>query len=286
MQSIRFNHVFLALLLFCACSAFLLPRYVGAARAPVQNIYFPVSRPTRLIVQWLLNRVDHRGTPDAYSPEHPRSDDDIRQENLDLHQQVLNLTMLLQKMEQVESQRAAMGDLRNYCVPFKATGGDTGTRLSLFISGTKSDHLAAKMGVVFPGGVVGQLAEPGPLGTTVRLMTDRGFRCATGVFKRFGKDSNGKPIVLSITSEPVLATGAGDNTLIVSLDPKLAKLIHDGDLFVLDDSDWKQVIQGLPIGRVVSDPKPPASTPGSVNFRLRPTSDLMQLKEVMVVTKG
>ena len=284
MQSLRFNHVFFALLTFCAASAFLLPRLIDPTRAPalVQNIFYPVSRPARVTAQWLRNRVDHTPTLDIGSPNHPRSDDDIRAENLEYHQIVANLVVQLQQLQEAESQRAAMGSLRNFCTPFKVTGGDTGPRQSLVIGGTMLDHLADKMAVVYPGGVAGQLNPPGLTGTRVRLITDRGF-ALTGTFIRYSKSANEKPMV--VTKEPMLVKGIGDNKLIMDpLKPADADPIQVNDWLELDDPDWPRVAQGELIGRVIEKGK--SNSAGFIQLILQPATTLMKLNEVMVVTTG
>ena len=287
MQSLRFNHVFLALLLFCAFSAFLLPRFVDPARAPLQNVFFLVSKPARSTAQWFRNRVEPRRTPDSYSPDHPRSDSEIRAENLEYHDTIANLLTRLQALEQAESQRAAMGALRNLCTPFGVTGGDTaaGPRQSLTIGGSTLDHLKAGMPVVFPGGLAGRLDAPGLVGTRVRLITDRGF-AMTGVFKRYTRTANGSPTLLAITKVPRLVKGAGDNRLLTDpLQQAVAKQIEVNDWFFLDDLDWPKVTQGEQIGRVTKGPTTIPSAPGFAEIQIEPATDLTQLNEVLVVTK-
>ncbi|MBV8782018.1 MAG: hypothetical protein JO353_11525 [Phycisphaerae bacterium] len=273
MHSLRFNHVFLALLIFCGLTAFLLPRFADPARAPFQNIFFPISRPVRLLVDWARLRFDHHA--DANWTTAQRTDDDIRKENVELHAQVASLTAQVEKLQEREDQRAKLGPLRNLCTPFNIIGGDAGTSESLVIGGSTLDHLRAKMPVVYLGGLVGQLDQPGLVGTRLRLITDRGF-ALTGVFNRFRN-----------RHEQFLARGIGSNTLLIDALPMdRAKQIAVNDWLVLDDNDWPTVVQGQPIGRVISEPTASRHSPGYAEVRLQPASNLMQLREVMVVTQA
>jgi len=117
MHGLRFNHVYGLLLLFCAASAFLLPRFVDPARAQLQNIYAPVSRPALALVQLIQSRFDRKQPPDAISADAPRSDSDIRQENLALHQSLALLTSQLQVLQQRIAEREKLGTLADLCTP-------------------------------------------------------------------------------------------------------------------------------------------------------------------------
>ena len=56
------------------------------------------------------------------------------------------------------------------------------------------------------------------------------------------------------------------------------------DMVVLDDRDWPANLQGLWLGRITSiHPQP--SAPLVADIRVEPVSDLMRLKEVMVMVK-
>ena len=291
MHSLRFNHVFFALLFFCALSAFILPRFVDPARAQIQNIYFPISRPTRLIAQWARGRFDRQRVVDQASPLSPRSDSDLRTENDELRQDIASLSSQLQKLQELESQRASLGTLGNLCTPFSATAGDSGTAESLVISGTTFSGLRSGMPVVYPEGLVGRLETPGLTGTRLRLITDRGFGdrgfSMTGLFKRWQKQSNGKLQLVTISNEQYLGRGAGKNSLIIdNLPITLGKQIAVNDWFVLDDDSWPLPVQGQRIGRVMDPPTSSHAYPGFDEVHLEPATTLMQLPQVMVVTKA
>jgi cell shape-determining protein MreC len=287
MHSLRFNHVFGLLLLFCAASAFLLPRFVDPARAQIQNIYAPISKPSLAIAQWLHARFDRQRMPDPISPDAPRSDADIRQENLELHQMIASLTTQLQKLQEREAEHAQLGRLRDLCTPYTVSAGDTGPGESLLIGGTNFDGLKSGMAAVYPGGLAGRLQTPGLTGTRVRLITDRGFN-VTGVFARFVKKPDGRVELVRIATDPPLVRGEGKNSLMIEAMPlEKAREIHVNDWVLLDDSDgWPQAVQGQPIGRVIATPTVSPRSPGFAEIQLEPAAHLMQLHELMVVDRA
>jgi cell shape-determining protein MreC len=285
MQGLRFNHIYAILLLFCAASAFLLPRFVDPARAQVQNIYAPISRPALAVAQFLAARLIRQHASDAASPDMPRSDAEIRQENMQLRQELALLTIELQKLQERQAEQAKLGSLGELCTLYPVSAGDAGSSESLVIGGTSLGDLKFHMPAVFPGGLVGWLLTPGLTGTRVRLITDRGFR-VTGIFARFVKKAAG-PELVRIATDPVLVSGEGNNNLLIEAMP-LAKAqeIHVNDWLLLDDSDWPAAVQGEPVGRVVAAPIVSRRSPGFAEIRLEPAAHLMQLHELMIVDKA
>jgi hypothetical protein len=286
MRGFGFNHVFALLLMCCATSAFVLPRYVDPARAQVQNIYAPVSHPAFLLIQLIQARLSH-STRDPISPDSPRADADIRQENLELHQELASLSVQLQKLQEREAQHAQLGRLRDLCTPYSVAAGDSGTSETLLIAGTSLDGLRAKTPALYPGGLAGWLLTPGLTGTRVRLITDRGFS-VIGAFARFVKraDNRVEFVRLSIDPPP-LVRGEGNNSLLIEDMPLAAtQNIHVNDWVLLDDPDWPAAVQGQPLGRVVGPPSPLGRSPGFAQIRLAPAAKLMQLRELMIVDKA
>jgi cell shape-determining protein MreC len=288
MNGLRFNHVFGLLLLLCAIIAFVPQRFIEPARAQVQNIYAPVSRPAGAVAGWIRSRFDHQRVPDPASPDVPRSDDDIRQENLELRELVLRLTTQLQKVEQDKAEYEKLGSLVKLCTRYPVSAGDSGTSESLLISGGNFSGLKAKMPAVYPGGIAGFLQTPGLTGTRIRLITDREFKSLTGVFVRFIKMTDGSTHSVAISTVPRLVCGEGKMDLLVDSVPlEDAKEIQVNDWFVVDDSDpslW--AMQGQLVGQVREAPVVSRRSPGFAEIHLKTESDLMELREVMIVDKG
>ena len=163
---------------------------------------------------------------------------------------LVNLTARLQKLEETESQRVQLGALGHLCTPFKVTAGDTAARQSLVIGGTVLDRLKDKMPVIFVGGLVGRLDPPGV-----------------------------------VVKEQGLIKGAGKNTVIIeAMKQPLADHVELNDWVVLEDGEWPAAVQGEQIGRVINKGASGAF-PGYTQITLQPATDLMQLNEVMVLTK-
>jgi len=288
MHGFRFNHAYALLLLVCAALAFIPSRLIDPVRAQFQGIYSPVERPALALAQW-IKRFDRGRPPDAAAPEAPRSDSDIRQENLELRDLVAGLTNQLRKLEEREAAREKLGSLRDLCTPYPVTAGDSGSSESLLISGTNLGDLKAGMAALYTGGLAGQLQRPGLTGTRVRLVTDRGFSI-TGVFARYIKRTNGKTELTILSNiDQQLVRGEGNNMLLIQdMKRDQAQLLRVNDWLLLDDDspDWPAAVQGQLIGRVIDAPIPSRQSPGFAEVRLEPAVRLMQLRELMIVDKA
>ena len=286
MQGLRFNHVYALLLLFCAATAFIPAHFTDPVRAHFQGIYFPVERPSLAIAQWLHARLDRDRAPDAISPDSPRSDTDIRQENLELHQSLALLTHQVEILQQHDAERAKLGTLADLCTAYSVSATDTGTGESLLIGGGNFNGLAARMAALYPGGLVGWLQSPGLTGTRVRLITDRGFRL-TGTFVRFVKNAAGHTEPVQVATGLALVTGESNNSLLIEAMPlEDARKIHLDDWVQLADDAWPAAVQGELVGRVIETPTRSRQSPGFAEVRLEPAVRLMQLREIMIVDKA
>lgn len=287
MTGLRFNHVYFLLLLLCAASAFILPKFIDPARAQAQNIYAPVSRPSLALVQWIEARFSRHHTTDAISPDSPRSDADIRQENLELHQTLALLTNQLDQLQKRMAERDKLGRLADLCTVYTVSAGDSGTSESLLINGSSLNDLKTDMAALFPGGLAGRLQTPGLTGSRVRLITDRGFSL-TGYFARFTKRPDGRIESVRLPTDPVLVRGEGNNSLLIEALPMTkADEIHVDDWVLLEDSDrWPSAVQGQLVGRVTATPTVSRRSPGFAEVHLEPAARLMQLRELMIVDKA
>jgi len=131
--------------------------------------------------------------------------------------------------------------------------------------------------------VVGRLRIVGPGTTTVSLITAAKFS-VRGEFTHYIADGSGVERI-----KVVSLTGDGRGNLIASdklvsfqrsaTDKQLKVAV--GDRVILSDPDWPSIAQGFCIGEITKiDPKGLFC-----DFVVRPRSDLMKLKEVMVLKK-
>src|SRR5215217_2095917 len=156
MAVVRFNQVFVGLLLLSALSAFLIPaRYTDRFRN-VQKLFAPVAVPARSIGAAVRNRVAPKDLEDK------RAVDDVKVENERLRASVLNLEGQLEEMRRVNAERERVGDLRPMCTPFKVVGSDPSQRESLPLAATSSDAIEPMMPVLSERYLVGRVARVGP----------------------------------------------------------------------------------------------------------------------------
>src|SRR4051812_42577561 len=134
MSFLRFKHVFAALMTLAFVSAFFLPQSINEVpRSHVQALFAPVAKPIRRIASALHAKVAPVAVKDYASPNSPRAAADVLRENQELWQRVENLSAQLDKLKELNSDRARMGDLRKLCTPFAVYGSDSANRDSLLL---------------------------------------------------------------------------------------------------------------------------------------------------------
>jgi cell shape-determining protein MreC len=137
------------------------------------------------------------------------------------------------------------------------------------------------MEVLTTAGLVGRIDGGGYLGARVRLITDAGFAMVCS-FDRFG---NGKYEHVKLPASTVNGMGNGMMAAkLLHMDDVTDAGLKENDWVVLDDREWPEVLQGWRVGRITSI-TPRRDAPGFAEIRIEPSSNLMQLREVMVMNK-
>jgi cell shape-determining protein MreC len=279
MSYLRFHHVFAFLMVLSVLCTFIAPKINSRPQANVQAIFAPVSAPTRRIAAWAHDRWSASDVKDDASPGNPRSLADVQKENLELRVALANVTAQLQALKELNNDRSQLGSARNLCTPVAVIGSDTGNRESITLQG--GQNIRNGMEVLTTAGLVGRVDGGGYLGARVRLVTDPGF-AMTCSFDRYG---NGTYEHIQLPAATV--SGAGNGMMTAKMmrlkDVTDAKL-RENDWVVLDDREWPEVLQGWRVGRITSI-VPRRDAPGFAEIRIEPATNLMQLREVMVMNK-
>lgn len=274
-----------------AAGALVLPAGVSGrldgVRAQLQGIYKPVSAPVR----WAAGKVARRPGGDRPVDEgaendQPRTAEEVMRENQQLRVMVANLSAQLTALKELNADRRQLGRVLPLCAPFAVVGADPGGRDSLSIAGGSGDGLNRGQAAVYAGGIAGRVSRAGIGGAQVQLVTDEAFR-ATGSFARYVKDDKGTIVFQSLSSPAVLVQGVGRGSMRIRMlsmrEVKSAGLVA-GDWVVLNDADWPAILQGYRLGRIVSI-KELSEQPQFADIRVQPYSELMALREVMVMVK-
>jgi hypothetical protein len=278
MSSLRFNHVFAALLGLSVLSAFIIPpRFTDRAKPQLQMLFSPVSSPARALADRLLGKqslAQSNGLGLSSADEIER----LRVANA-------SLSVQLENLKKDNADRAMLGDVRRLCIPARVSGAVAGAGneiLHLQTGGLQSGQV-----VIYSGGIVGRVEQPGALGAKVLLATDRRFS-AEAAFGRFIQNKQGQIEFARIADLKPLVRGIGNGQMsAVGLNLKQAQdVLKEGDWVFLDDPDpkWPLALQGYKIGRIVSI-APWSANALMADIRIRPTSNLLTLREVMVVAK-
>jgi cell shape-determining protein MreC len=278
-MSLRFNHIFAGLMGLSVLSGFVLPsRSADEYHPQFQALLAPVAWPAARIGQWIRRR----------SPlvADNRSDEAIRQQNLDMQSQITWLTQQLETLEQLNHERIDMGEIGQYCAPTAVVGADSGSRQSLALRSSTAQGLHDGMCVLDGGWIIGQITRAGLAGAQVRLVTDVGSRERV-TFRAIVIDAAGRTQAVRRGKLVGVVEGQGEKPMVVqdlTGDEVKSAGVEVGDLVTLDEPDWPQIVQGLPLGRVTAI-VPRADAPLYAQIRIEPPKNLLLLREVMVVVK-
>ena len=290
MSYLRFNHLFIVLMLVSAALAFVVPaRYARRVQPQIQSVFAPISRPVAVIAGWVSNRVAPPAVNDS------RAAADIRQENEQLRAEVAMLRVQVKELAQRDLELSKLGELKDLCRLAKVVGFDAGSRDSISIAGSTLMGLKDEEYVLYPGGLVGQVQRAGVGGAQVRLITDLSSRVRVH-FARFAQSKSGTRYD-RLGIPVVLAEGAGNGTMVVRA-LSLAEIgystdlrplgranggsLQEGDYALLDDGDCPTVLHGQVIGRVTHIARRPDARLFA-EIRIQPTATLKRLSEVMVM---
>ncbi len=289
MARIRFNHVFIPLMLAAGVASFVLPPGAGEGvrgRMDIRGAFTPVSYPVRRVAHAFSSRWNK---PEVIGLDVSHVSPDAMTEIQRLQNQVASLTTQLDVLRELSAGRELMGDAQRYAVPLRVVGGDAAGREWLTLRTGGADGLEPGQAVVRRDSLVGKVASVGSSGTSVRLITDRGFRISAQ-FGRFRQSVDGRGIEFAaLKSPPPLVEGRGNGRLTIT-NLTLAAVydagLTAGDYVVLKDpDDWPVVVNGFIIGQVESIEKQPKATLFA-EIQIKPRLNLMQLNEVMVVTEA
>lgn len=292
MSHVRFNQVFIALVVLAGLCSFVAPVRLGdALRGNVDGIFAPVSIPIRKLADQFSTRfrpaaavvapdLDLSGVPEAAKQEIQR-----------LRARVVSLSSQLADIEQIKLGRELVGDAAPYCAPFKVSSADVGEghRRTLYLRGSAGDGLKAGQPVLYGDSVVGQVASVGLSGAQVKLVTDPYFG-VSGQFQMFRNTAQGKQLIAIDTLSPfVEGQGASGRMVITNIYAEDAERygIQVGDWVVLHEPDYEQwplVLSGKCLGQIEWIGKQ-AKAPLFAEIVVRPRMEPSQLREVMVMTK-
>lgn len=284
MSSIKFKHVFAALMILSALSAFVIPaRFTARAQPQVQGLFLPVAKPVRSMAGWVHERLARPQQIDA------RDARVLAEENDAIRQELAALSQALEEMRRRDAERSKLGPIRDDCTPVAVVGPDTSAgREGLLLRGSTLEGLKPGQHVLFAGGIVGTVDRAGLAGAEVRLVTDPGFRVGA-YFGRFEKDeSDGSIHFRRLDTPPALIEGVGDGAMRCATALTIADIesagLRAGDWVVVEEHDWDARVQRRRLGKVVYI-APRRASPLYADIRIEPTANLSRLREVMVLTK-
>jgi hypothetical protein len=284
MRRISFNQVFLGLMLLSFLSAFVVPpRITDAGRVQLEGLFIPISHPTYTLANWIRGRVAPPESQDL------RPIESVRQENLELRDEVSRLSAAIESLQGQEAEKKNLGDLNTFCDLFEVKGVDSGNREGLILGGALFNGVKDDQAVFLNGGLVGKIEGASLSGARVRLITEPGFT-VSGRFQRFVKDQAGKGRFKQISDLLPIVQGIGGGQMSITTlfyNDVLNAGIVAGDWVTLSESDnnFPAAVHGTTLGRIISTPIRSKRTPVFAEIRLEPGTPLMQLSHVWVMTR-
>lgn len=278
MPQLKFNHIFMSLLLLSAATAFFMPAaYVGFARGWADAIFAPVAYPLRETAKAIHGRFHPPDQPDVnVAPA------DMAIEIERLRKQVATLVGQVEELNRLNANRQFMGEAGRYAIPFRVIG-CAGEVLQLDAS--SSDGLAKGMPVIDRDGLVGRITTDRPGGAHVLLISHPQSR-VNALFVRFRSTSDGNAKFEQLKCPTPLVEGRGNGVLhIVNLtlqQTQDAGLVV-GDWVVLHDNQWPDLVRWYYLGQVTHI-QPQARSRQFAEITVTPRINLLQLSQVMVVT--
>ena len=282
----RSNASLLIMMSLAGISALAMPLGMGDSFRRIGVLFLPVSLPVRMMAGTVDARMVKPQT--SLSPETSagRTIDQLRN---DYETMKYQNTVLLSENELLRRQLADVRAM-NFKMPvkfFHVIGGDLGKHQILTLLLSSSDGVAPNMPVMYqPKNLAGKIEILGMGSASVRLITDKDSR-VTGVFGRHLKDVG----FTLLPQEPKTLEGNGAGRMLIKSvkreeaespgQPQFKLAV--GDWFIVADNDLPPEVQGYKLGEIESIAE--GKKPLFVDIVLRPDTDLMKLKEVMVQVK-
>jgi cell shape-determining protein MreC len=278
MSQIRFNQAFIGLVAAGVLTSFIIPPSItNRAKPKIDILMAPVATPVRGIAGMFKARFGSKALPPGETALRP--DAQIAAENSELRQQIIVLKQKLEELQIVQAERKRLGELKllDDFEQVGVLGGDPSPdRDALNLMPSSLVNFSPGTPVMCPEGLVGRMVE----GRRVRLITDRGF-IITGEFGRW-VDQKWTPLP---TPKPSVH-GIGRGVMRVeNLTMEDARKIKPGDWVIVSDPvDYPKILQGRKIGQVESV-QPLSGKPLFAEIIVKPSTDLRQLNEVLVMKK-
>src|SRR5947209_7757104 len=159
MSTLRFNHVFVFVMLVGALSAFVLPaQLTDHAKGKLDTLLLPIARPVRAVALSASSRLGRNDLTPRDDRNQPQTAVELKRQNEALRGELASLTGQLEELKKLNADRDQLGNARRLCEPFGVFGGDSGSGDSLSLQslrGSSLDHLRNGMPVLCPEGLVG-----------------------------------------------------------------------------------------------------------------------------------
>ncbi|GIW75124.1 MAG: cell shape-determining protein MreC [Phycisphaerae bacterium] len=264
---------FLALL-----AALTLPDVKSAVRTTFRSLFAPIAWPARtagLIFHKATTSVD---SGSLFSPDPSELSPEA------LLVQIQNLNAQLEDLKKLSHLYQQLGEpLRRISRIVPVTSGPVDQRQTITLNTSGLTGLRNNAPVHHPLGFVGRIDSVGAGSARVLLITDPSSKI-TGRFVRYQPRPDGGIDILRLDIRPPLLEGATDRMIARAIPAaEIRNVLKLGDIVELDDDRFPiPALKGLRVGVVTGIDLPPTDA-GFARIEVKPTVDLVSLREVLVV---
>jgi cell shape-determining protein MreC len=198
--------------------------------------------------------------------------------------QIQNLSAQLDDLRKLSHLYTQLGEpVRKISQVAPVTSGPVDQRQTLTISTMGLEPIRESAAVFHPLGFVGQVDSVGVGSARILLITDPASKL-TGQFVRYQGRADGGIDIIRLGVKPPLVEGTGDRMIARAIPAgEVRNVLKVGDIVELDDDRFPTpALKGVRMGVVTAIDLPPTDA-GFAQIEMKPTADLLTLREVLVV---
>ncbi len=247
-------------------------------RTSTRSLFAPVSWPARAFGLGLVKATAASDSGPLFSLDPNKLDKSV------LLVQIQNLSAQLEDLKKLSHLYQQLGEpIRKISQVAPVTSGPVDQRQTLTISTMGLESVRPSAAVFHPLGFVGQVDSVGVGSAQIVLMTDPASKF-TGQFVRYQGNEKGGVDIIRLGVKPPLVEGAGDRMIARAIPAgEVRNVLKVGDIVELDDDRFPTpALKGVRMGVVTAIDLPPTDA-GFAEIEMKPTVDLLTLREVLVV---
>ncbi len=260
-------------------AAFTLPEAKSQIRTSIRSLFSPVAYPARIVSLALTRATKSHDEKPLFSPNPNELDRAV------LLVQIQNLAAQLEDLKKLSQLYTQLGEnIRKQSQIATVTSARTDQRQTLTISTIGLETVKPRSAVFHPLGFVGTINSVGVGNAQVLLIIDPTSRLKGRFVRYLTRADGGVDVIRLAINEQPLVEGTGDAMVARKIPAATVRnVLQVGDIVELDADEFPiPALKGVRMGVVTGIDLPPTDA-GHAEIHIKPTVDLVSLKEVFVV---